>query len=108
LDNLNTHVRKSLLDFYGKEEGERLWERFEWHYTPKHDSWLNQAEMEISLYQRGCTGRDRIGEIEELRERTRAWNKEMNKEKVKINWKFTVKEARRKFKYSIKTNMLKH
>ena len=107
LDNLNTHVKKSLVEFYGKEEGERIWDRFEWHYTPKHASWLNQAEIEIGLYQRGCIGKDRIGDIGELRERTKAWNKEMNREKVRINWKFTIKEARKKFKYSIKTNMLK-
>ena len=57
LDNLNTHVKKSLVEFYGKEEGERIWDRFEWHYTPKHASWLNQAEIEIGLYQRGCIGK---------------------------------------------------
>jgi len=75
------------VEFYGREKGERIWERFEWHYTPKHASWLNQAEIEISLYQRGCIGKDRIGSIEndayslsvfqgrsKLRERTKAWN----------------------------------
>ena len=107
LDNLNTHVKKSLSGYYGEEEGQRIWDRFEWHYTPKHASWLNQAEIEISLYQRGCIGKDRIGSIEELRERTKAWNKEMNRKKVKIDWRFTTKKARKKFKYSIKTNMSK-
>ena len=61
LDNLNTHVKKSLVEYYGEKEGERIWERFEWHYTPKHASWLNQAEIEIGLYQRGCIGKDRVG-----------------------------------------------
>ena len=103
LDNLNTHVKKSLSGYYGEEEGQRIWERFEWHYTPKHGSWLNQAEIEISLYQRSCIGRDRIGDIDELRERTRAWNRKMNAKKVKIDWKFTSKQARKKMKYSIKT-----
>ena len=60
LDNLNTHVKKSLEEYYGEKEGERIWDRFEWHYTPKHASWLNQAEIEIGLYQRGCIGKDRI------------------------------------------------
>jgi len=96
-----------LVEFYGREKGERIWERFEWHYTPKHASWLNQAEIEISLYQRGCIGRDRIGEIEELRERTRAWNQRMNREKTTIDWRFTSKEACRKFKYTVKTNISK-
>lgn len=106
LDNLNTHVKKSLLEYYGEEEGERLWDRFEWHYTPKHGSWLNQAEIAISLYQRGCIGKDRIGDIEELRQRTKAWNQRINRKKTAINWKFTTKKARKKFKYTVKTYML--
>ena len=107
LDNLNTHVKKSLLGYYGEEEGQRIWERFEWHYTPKHASWLNQVEIEIGLYQRGCIGRERIGNIDELRVRTKAWNRRMNIRKVKINWKFTSKKARKKFKYSFKTYLPK-
>ena len=103
LDNLNTHVKKSLLEYYGEVEGQRIWDRFEWHYTPKHASWLNQAEIEIGLYQRACIGKDRIGSIEELMERTRAWNRRMNTRKVKIDWKFTSKKARKKMKYSVKT-----
>ena len=106
LDNLNTHVKKSLVEYYGEEEGERLWDRFEWHYTPKHASWLNQAEIAISLYQRGCIGKDRIGDIEELRQRTKAWNQRINRKKTTINWKFTTKRARKKFKYTVKTNLL--
>ena len=107
LDNLNTHVKKALVEYYGEKEGERIWDRFEWHYTPKHASWLNQAEIEISLYQRGCIGKERIGSIEELRERTKAWNKRVNTEKVKINWKFTTEDAREKFKYSVKNYYVK-
>lgn len=107
LDNLNTHVKKSLLEFYDNEEGERIWGRFEWHYTPKHASWLNQAEIEIGLYQRSCIGKDRIGSIEELRERTKAWSRRMNARKVKIDWKFTTEKARKKFKYKVKTILSK-
>ena len=103
LDNLNTHVKKSLEEYYGEKEGERIWDRFEWHYTPKHASWLNQAEIEIGLYQRGCIGKDRIGSIQELRERTNAWKRRMNVKKAKIDWKFTSEQAREKMKYSIKT-----
>ena len=103
LDNLNTHVKKSLVGYYGEVEGQRIWERFDWHYTPKHGSCLNQAEIEISLYQRSCIGKDRIGDIDELRERTRAWNRKMNAKEVKIDWKFTSKQARKKMKYSVKT-----
>ena len=108
LDNLNTHVKKSLVEYYGEEEGKRIWGRFEWHYTPKHASWLNQAEIEIGLYQRGCIGKDRIGSIEELRERTKAWTRRMNKRKVKINWQFTTEQAREKMKYCCKTYYLEH
>ena len=108
LDNLNTHDRKSLEEYYGKAEGKRIGERFEWHYTPKHASWLNQAEIEIGLYQRNCIGKDRIGDIGKLRERTKAWNQRMNKRKATIDWKFTTKKARKKMKYSIKTFRSEH
>ena len=104
LDNLNTHVKKSLLEYYGKEEGERIWGRFEWHYTPKHASWLNQAEIEIGLYVRGCIGKDRVGDIGELRERSNAWRRRMNARRVKIDWKFTSEQARKRMKYNCKTS----
>ena len=91
-----------------KKKRERVWDRFEWHYTPKHASWLNQAEIEIGLYVRGCIGKDRIGSIQELRERTNAWKRRMNVKKAKIDWKFTSEQAREKMKYSIKTFKSKH
>ena len=62
MDNLNIHRRKALVDRYGEEEGDRLWKRFTVHYTPKHGSWLNQAEIEISLLARQCLGQRRIGD----------------------------------------------
>lgn len=99
MDNLNTHCLKSLTDFYGDEKGTAIWNRFEIHFTPKHASWLDQAEIEIGIYSRQCLGKSRIGNIDELRRKTKTWNKMVNKKKLKINWKFTTKEARKKFKY---------
>lgn len=99
-DNLNTHGEKSLTDFYGERRGRAIWARFTPHYTPKHGSWLNMAEIEISMFSRGCLGKDRIGDIQSLRTRSHAWNARMNRERKKINWRFTVQDARRKFKYA--------
>lgn len=99
MDNLNTHKLKSLTNFYGEEEGLRIWERFEVHYTPKHGSWLNQAEIAINMYTRQCLGKARIPEITLLRKKTKAWNRIVNQKKVKIKWKFTIKKAKEKFNY---------
>lgn len=99
MDNLNTHKLKSLTDFYGEEEGVRIWNRFEVHYTPKHGSWLNQAEICINMYTRQCLGKTRIPDIDLLRKKTNAWNKIANRNKVSIKWKFTRKDAREKFDY---------
>ena len=63
MDNLSSHKRKALVDRFGSEEGGRLWERFTVHYTPIHGSWLNQAEIEISLFSRQCLGKRRIGDL---------------------------------------------
>ena len=97
MDNLNTHREKPLTDFYGMKEGRKLWERFTPHYTPKHGSWLNQAEIEIGLFSRQCMGRDRIGDRESLSLRAKAWNRRVNRQRIKINWRFTVQKAREKF-----------
>ena len=74
MDNLNTHCQKSLTDAFGAFEGRRLWRRFTVHYTPKHASWLNPAEFQVSLWSRECLGHDRIATFAELSRRTRAWN----------------------------------
>jgi len=89
MDNLNTHQKKPLTDFYGIREGQKLWECFRPHYTPKHGSWLNQAEIEIGLFSRQCLGRDRIGDRQSLSLRAQAWNRRMNRQRIKINWHFT-------------------
>ena len=101
VDNLSTHTRKALTDRFGEKIGGWLWNRFAVHYTPTHGSWLNQAEIEISLFGRQCLGRLRIGDIGQLRRQTKAWNRRVNRNQVTIQWKFTRKQARRKLNYSI-------
>jgi hypothetical protein len=99
MDNLSTHTRKALVDRFGKAAGGWLWERFTVHYTPKHGSWLNQAEIEIGLFSRQCLGRRRIGDIAALRIQAKAWNRRANRDRVTIKWKFTRKMARLKLNY---------
>ena len=98
-DNLNTHRLKSLTDAYGATDGRRLWSRFVIHHTPKHGSWLNPAEIEVSLWSRECMGRDRIATLCELKYRTRLWNRDADRARRKINWRFTTADARRVFRY---------
>ena len=100
MDNLNIHCRKSLTDAFGDEAGGELWDRFTVHYTPKHGSWLNQAEIELSLYSRQCLGKRRIPDLGTLRRETRAWNRKTNRRRTKINWTFTRKKARKAFHYN--------
>ena len=73
--------------------------RFEIHYTPKHASWLNQAEIAIGMYSRQCLGDGRIGDIGNLKTQTKAWNKRANKKKLKIQWCFTKEKAKKSFLY---------
>ncbi|MBI2070043.1 MAG: IS630 family transposase [Elusimicrobia bacterium] len=105
VDNLNTHCGKSLTDFYGKKRGASIWNRFTIHYTPKHGSWLDQAEIEIGVFSRQCLGKDRIGDIQSLRSQASAWNRQANRRRLKIDWRFTVKDARKKFKYNFMDSM---
>ena len=100
MDNLSTHTGKPLRELYGDGRGKRLWKRFMVHYTPKHGSWLNQAEIEIGLFARECIGKTRIGDIKSLTDRARAWNTRANRKRRKINWGFTVRKARKKFEYN--------
>jgi hypothetical protein len=99
MDNLNIHGRKSLSDIFGAEMATEVWDRFTVHYTPKHGSWLNQAEIEIGIFCRQCLGTRRIPNLKTLRREARAWNRRMNRDRVKINWKFDRKTARHKFGY---------
>jgi transposase len=101
MDNLNTHGRKSLVNRYGEKLGGLLWNRFTVHYTPKHGSWLNQAEIEVSLLSRQCLGPRRIGNLPALCGEVHAWERRINRDHTTIDWKFTRKLARRKLHYSI-------
>jgi hypothetical protein len=76
------------------EMGCEVWNRFTIHLTPKHESWLNQAELEIGLFSRQCVGRRRIPDLTSFRRETQAWTRRMNRGKVKINWKFNRRTAR--------------
>jgi len=98
-DNLNIHTRKSLTNVFGDEMGREVWSRFTIHYTPSHGSWLNQAEIEIGIFSRQCLGKRRIPTLMDLRREAKAWNRRMNRDHVKIEWKFDRKTARRKFGY---------
>ena len=102
MDNLNIHRRKALADVFGAEMAAQVWDRFTVHYTPTHGSWLNQAEIEIGLFSRQCLGKRRIPSLKILKAEARAWNRRMNRARVKINWKFDRRAARRKFRYKCK------
>jgi hypothetical protein len=99
VDNLNTHTKKSLIDALGPAAGATLWKRFKIHYTPKHASWLNPAEIEASLVSRECLGNRRIGHLHTLRSQVSAWRARADKAGRPIRWTFTVKDARRVFRY---------
>ena len=97
-DNLNTHKTACLYEAFEPEEANRIAKRIEWHYTPEHGSWLNMAEIELSVLSRQCTG-CRIPDKETLIRVTTAWEKARNAEPVTIDWQFTTAEARIKLKY---------
>jgi transposase len=99
MDNLSSHSRKALVERFGEKIGGLLWERFTLHYTPKHGSWLNQAEIEISMFSRQCLGKRRIPSIRDLRLQAKAWNRRMNHDRITIDWQFTRRKARQKFRY---------
>jgi hypothetical protein len=99
MDNLNIQGRKMLADVFGPEMAAEVWDRFTVHYTPTHGSWLNQAEIEIGIFSRQCLGHRRIPNLKALRQEVNAWNRRMNRDGVKIAWKFDRKTARRKFGY---------
>jgi len=95
LDNLNTHFRGSFVEVMGEGGASRFLERVEFHYTPKHASWLNMAEIEIGILERQCTGRRLAGEAILVAE-IAAWQERRNTEGRTIEWKFTAQDAERK------------
>lgn len=96
LDNLNTHTPAALYETFPPGEARRILEHLEFHYTPKHGSWLNQVEIEISVLSRQCLDR-RLRDIETLRQEIKGWEQERNHRKVKIDWRFVASDARLKF-----------
>jgi hypothetical protein len=96
-DNLNTHTPACLYEAFEPAEARRLAERFEWHHTPKHGSWLNVAECELSVVARQCLDR-RIPDLEALRREVAAWQRGRNAAQVKVDWQFTTADARVKLK----------
>jgi hypothetical protein len=95
LDNLNTHFRKCFDDVLGTRAATKLLRRVEFHYTPKHASWLNMAEIEIGILSRQCLDR-RIANLELLKSEVAAWQQVRNDEKRTIEWNFTRQEADKK------------
>jgi len=96
-DNLSTHKPASLYEAFPPAEARRLVERFEWHYTPKHGSWLDMAECELSVLSRQCLDR-RIPDKPTLTEQVAAWQQSRNKRHAKADWHFTNADARIKLK----------
>ena len=95
LDNLNTHFSSSFYETFSKEEADRILGKIDFHYTPKHGSWLNMAEIEINMMDRECLAR-RIGEAEKLISEINHWTENRNEAKKKIYWTFTKQDADKK------------
>ncbi len=92
-DNLNTHSPASLYKAFSPEEARRLAERYEWHYTPVHGSWLDMAEIEIGIMSRQALSKP-LPDLESFREQVRNWTIKRNAKQSKINWQFTTQDAR--------------
>jgi len=96
-DNLNTHTPAALYSAFPPEEAKRIWDRLEFHYTPKHGSWLNMAEIELSVLSRQCLKR-RIPDQPTLIQETAAWEARRNTSGATVEWRFTTADARIKLK----------
>lgn len=96
-DNLNTHVGSSLYKAFEPQEARRILNKLEFHYTPKHGSWLNMAEIELSILSKQCLDR-RIPDQETLKSETQAWAEKRNAHPTPMNWRFTTEDARIKLK----------
>jgi hypothetical protein len=92
-DNLNTHTGGALYEAFPPAEAKRLWDRLEFHYTPKHGSWLNMAETELSVLAGQCLDR-RIDDVAVLVREVEAWVAERNRREAKVRWRFTTEDAR--------------
>jgi hypothetical protein len=97
LDNLNTHNISSLYEAYPPSEARRLAQRLEIHYTPKHGSWLNVAEIELSVLKGQCL-RERVADLKTMQEEIVVWESNRNNKQAKVNWQFRTADARIKLK----------
>ena len=97
MDNLNTHKVASLYEAFPPEQARRIAERLEIHHTPKHGSWLNVAEIELSVLSRQCLNR-RIESMDELKKEVAAWEEARNEKQVEVRWRFTTEDARVKLR----------
>jgi hypothetical protein len=97
MDNLKTHVASAFYETFEPEEAKRIWDRFEFIYTPKHGSWLNMAEIELHVLNGQCLNRH-IPTMIKVREEVDAWQNHRNNKNSSINWQFTTKESRVKLK----------
>jgi len=97
MDNLNTHNKSSLYEAFEPAEAKRIANKLEIHYTPKHGSWLDMAEIELGILSRQCLSR-RIENMEQLEKEALAWEKNRNAKKEKVDWQFTTADARIKLK----------
>jgi hypothetical protein len=92
-DNLNTHKPACLYEAFEPEQARRIAQKLEWHYTPKHGSWLNMAEIELSVLHRQCLDR-RIESAQEMGRQVDAWQEDRNEREVGVQWRFTTADAR--------------
>lgn len=97
MDNFKTHTPGALYETFEPEEAKRIWDRFEFVYTPKHGSWLNMAEIEFHVLNKQCLSRH-IATMEEVKKEVEAWQLYRNNTKSVINWQFTTKDSRIKLK----------
>jgi len=93
MDNLSTHKPSALYEAFEPKEAKRIWDRFEFVYTPRHGSWLNMAEIELNVIMGQCLNR-RIDNIETMKKEVKAWQTYRNNKKAKIKWQFTCNDAR--------------
>lgn len=97
LDNLNTHTPGALYEAFGAPEAHRILQKLEFHYTPKHGSWLNMAEIELAVLSGQCLDRRFANQLR-VGQAIRCWQEQRNRAQTKIQWRFTTKEAREKLK----------
>jgi len=97
MDNLNTHKKASLYESFSPSEAKRIADKLEIHYTPKHGSWLNMAEIELSVMSRQCPG-ERMDNVQQLAKKVLLWQQHRNCKEAKVDWRFTTDDARIKLK----------